>query len=213
MAATFYIDPSDVINQGDIVDHLPWGLIEAPTMLCRPNNRTKTSGKAFFGSVSELKQPAPWAHDPEFVHGICWDGPAMVLWHGCQLDKWKNRDKERGDERNRQERAFAGIAPVLPLAAYEPATGQAGIASRKHYSFFPLPSFKVGTRQIPESYVDFRHIWSVRQSMLTDRLASISDEARFSLYEHLFTFFTRFKLNLSASGTSATLTPVNEPEA
>jgi hypothetical protein len=207
----FYVDYSPVLNQGDIVDHVPWGLIEAPTTLCRPSNRSKTSGKAFYGSVAELKNPAPWTCDPELVHGISWDGLAMVLWHGCQLDKWKNRDEEMDDDKNRQERAFAGIAPVLRLADYEPAKGRADIASRKHYAFFPLPPFKLGTRQIPESYVDFRHIWSVRQSILTNRLASISQQARLSLYEHLFTFFTRFRLDLNASGTSVTLTLVPEP--
>src|ERR1700730_588717 len=102
MADPFYVDPSPALNQGDIVDHVPWGLIEAPTTLCRPDKRAKTSGKAFYGSVAELKRPTPWALDPEWVHGISWDGLAMVLWHGCQLDKWKNRDEEMGDDKNRQ---------------------------------------------------------------------------------------------------------------
>lgn len=207
MEASFYVAPSSVLNQGDIVDHVPWGLIEAPTTLCRPNNRTKSTGTAFYGSVTDLKDPRPWAHDPEFLHGLGWNGLAMVLWHGCQLDKWKNKDIETGDDKNRQSRAFAGVAPILSLDCYEHAEGRPDIMSRKHYAFFPLPAVKTEARQIPASYVDFRYIWSVRQSILTNRLVSLTDEPRLSLFEHLFTFFTRFRLDPSTSA----LTPVVEP--
>jgi hypothetical protein len=214
MPSPFYVDPAPVLSQGDIVDHVPWGLIEAPTTLCRPSNRQSTSGKAFYGSVADLKKPLPWAHEPEYIHGISWEGLAIVLWHGCQIDKWKNRALEAGEDTS--ERSFAAIAPVIGLENFQPADKRHEVTGGQHYSYFPLPAFTVGARDIPEGYADLRHIWSVRQSLLVDRLASIADTARFSLYEHLFTFFTRFRLDVDRAcptcGASVPLMAVAERE-
>ena len=55
---TFYAALSPALSQGDIVDDIPWGLIDAPITLCRPSDRKSSSGKAVFGSVSDLKNPA-----------------------------------------------------------------------------------------------------------------------------------------------------------
>lgn len=44
------------------------------------------------------------------------------------------------------------------------------------------------------SYVDLRHIWPVRQSLLKARLATLSDLARLALFDHLFSFLTRKRL-------------------
>jgi hypothetical protein len=214
MADAFYLPPDPaVLNQGDIIDHVPWGLIEAPTTLCRPNNRQSVNGKAFYGSVEDLKNPPPWSLEPEFVHGVSWEGLAIVLWHGCQLDKWKNQ----GADQNRLAKAFAGVAPILPLDKIQPPEYRQEVVARKHSSFFPLPAFTVGERQIPESYVDLRHIWSVRQSALVAKMAGLSDAARLSLYEHLFTFFTRFRLDADpvcpTCGTAVPLQMAAEEEA
>lgn len=53
----------------------------------------------------------------------------------------------------------------------------------------------ISDRQIPESYIDLRHIWSVKQSTLATRVIGMSAIARSSLFEHLFTFFTRKMLD------------------
>ena len=215
MVNSFFVGLSQELNQGDIVDHIPWGLIEAPTTLCRPNDRKQPTGKAFYGSVGDLKKPPPWTHEPEFVHASSWSGLAMVLWHGCQLDKWKNHDGN--DEQTDQSvKAFTAIAPVRSLECFQPAEQRSQVAAHQHYSLFPLPPVTVGTRQVPESYVDLRHIWPVRQAILTDRLTSISDSARSSLCEHLFTFFTRYRLDINPTcpscGTEIQLISAAAPE-
>ena len=214
MSDPFYLAPATDLSQGDIVDHVPWGLIEAPTTLCRPVDRQKSSGKAFYGSVAELKKPLPWTHDPEFIHGKSWEGLAIVLWHGCQIDKWKNRDLQSGEDSG--ARSFAGIAPVIAAVSLQPPELRAEVMAGRHYSFFPLRAFKIGERSVPDSYADLRHIWSVRQSALTDRLTSIGETARLSLYEHLFTFFTRLRLDVDrvcpSCGASVPLAAVLEPE-
>ena len=215
MADSFFIGLSHDLNQGDIVDHIPWGLIEAPTTLCRPNDRKQPNGKAFYGLVGDLKTPAPWAHEPEFVHASSWSGLAMVLWHGCQLDKWKNRDGN-GEQIDQSVKAFTAIAPVFSLDHFQPAERRGEVSAQQHYSYFPLPPFTVDTRQVPESYVDLRHIWPVRQTILTDRLTSISDSARSSLCAHLFTFFTRCRLDINPTcpscGTEVPLLSSAAPE-
>lgn len=120
MSDPFYVTPGPDLSQGDIVDHVPWGLIDAPTTLCRPDDRKKSSGKAFYGSVAEIKRPRPlpWTLDPEFVHGVSWEGLAIVLWHGCQIDKWKHRDLQTGKDRS--DRAFAAIAPMISADSLQP---------------------------------------------------------------------------------------------
>lgn len=216
MSDSFYasIDPG-VLNQGDIVDHVPWGLINAPTTLCRPSNRQVSSGKAFYGSVEEPLKPAPWTHEPEFIHAVAHEGMALVLWHGCQIDKWKNRGLA---EEKIAQKAFVAIAPIIELGAFQPVEKQPDVMAGKQYALFPLPSFTAGERTIPNSYVDLRHIWSVRQSSLNSRLASLSQTALNSLYAQLFTFFTRFRLDTDpicpTCGISVPLVPaVDEGEA
>jgi len=130
----FYAPTGSALEQGDIIDKVPWGLIEAPATLCRPDNRTASSGKAFYGAATALKRPLAWALDPEYIHGICWNGLAMVLWHGCQIDKWKNQERKNADAV-----AFAAIAPIIQLDRYEPAEKRADVSAGKHYLVLPPP--------------------------------------------------------------------------
>jgi hypothetical protein len=208
-AAPFYAELASGLSQGDLVDNVPWGLVEAPVTLCRPDNRKSATGKAFYGSAAELKRPAPWSHDPEFVHGVAWSGLVMVLWHGCQIDKSLNQGGA-----TRAAKAFAAIAPVIELDRFQPAERRIEVRNAQHFSYFPIPALDGSSRPVAESYVDLRHIWSVRQSILIERVTSVSDGARLSLYEHLFTFFTRLRLDVEATcptcGTSVALHSVAE---
>ena len=210
--ATFYAALSPALSQGDIVDDIPWGLIDAPITLCRPSDRKSPSGKAVFGSVSNLKNPAAWHHDPENIHGLARSGLAMVLWHGCQIDKWLNQDATKA-----APKAFAAVAPIITLDKFQPADRRADVLAGRHFSYFPIPSVDLCARHVPDSYVDLRYIWSVKQSILTSRVVAVTDTARLSLYEHLFTFFTRQRLDAAATcpqcGTAVTLQRVTEPEA
>jgi len=43
-------------------------------------------------------------------------------------------------------------------------------------------------------YVDLRHIWPLKQSLLRDRIGTLSSPARGDLYAHLFSFLTQRSL-------------------
>ena len=137
MSDPFYLAPAPDLSQGDLVDHVPWGLIEAPTTLCRPDNRKSSSGKAFYGSVAELKKPPPWTHDPEFIHGTSWEGIGIVLWHGCQIDKWKHRDLQSG--KSSSARSFAGIAPVIASESLHPPEMRTEVMAGRDNSWIDRP--------------------------------------------------------------------------
>lgn len=113
MADSLYREhPPELLSQGDIAADIPWGLIEAPTVLCRPVDRKSPNGKARYSLVDPWtvpNSPVPWSHDPEIIHAIGWQGTAMVLWHDCQIEKADNQ------ERDRPEKAFAGVAPIHRL--------------------------------------------------------------------------------------------------
>jgi hypothetical protein len=187
---------------------VPWGLIDAPVTLCRPRVSGNLSGLADYGTAAETVRPAAWSRSPEVLHARAWSGLVMVLWHDCQIDKWLNRDDGRNDSR-----AFAAIAPVNPLANQSPDI-QDAIREGRHFSYFPVQAVDNGPIQMVESYVDLRHVWSVRQSVLTDRILSLTERARFSLYEHLFTFLTRLRLDVDATcpecGTHVPLRPAGD---
>lgn len=191
-AEGFYLPPADRLSQGDILQELPWGLIPDPLIICRPNDRTATSGKAQFSSsglTPKAGQPH-WQPETEFIHAAARNAYGIVMWHDCQIDSWLNKGRA-----NAEQAAFAGVAPVLPLAGLPP-TLHDGIRKGDHRTFFFLPPFAIGDVTLPESIVDVRYIWSIKQSLLTPRLASISDTARLSLYGHLFTFLTRKRLSI-----------------
>lgn len=130
MTETFFAAVSSLeLQQGDIIDEVPWGLIEAPTTICRPVDRKQPKGKANYGPATDVTKPAAWSHDPEFIHGVGWQGLAVVLWHGCQIDRWKNQG--RAD----LSKAFTGVAPLLPLSRLDPAKHD-DVRERRSHPFF-----------------------------------------------------------------------------
>src|SRR2546421_11565261 len=200
MARSFYRDrPPDLLSQGDIAADVPWGLIEAPTALCRPADRRAPNGKARYSLVEPWtvpNSPAPWSRDPEIIHAIGWSGLVMVLWHDCQIEKSDNQERDRADK------ASAAVAPLNPLTELQSVTPEKtaelheSVKAGDHNSYFYLPAVAAGKFSLPESVVNLRFIWSVRQSTLSNRPASIDPEMLFSLYEKLFVFFTRHRLDL-----------------
>ena len=194
----FYRPPPELLSQGDIVEHVPWGLIEAPITLCRPDN-DPLQGKSRHSRVDswDMKgQPAPWSRTPERIHAIGWDGRAMVLWHDCQISKGENQ------RRDRPEKEFAGVAPILPFAGLQAKTAEdlevlkQGIRDGDNHSYFFLPAFDGGSFTMPDSYVNFRYIWSVRQLALAQRALSMDAEQLPALYGKLFGFLTRRRIDI-----------------
>ncbi len=202
MAGSFYRDPPNLLSQGDIVRDVPWGLIEAPTTLCRPIDRKKPNGDARYSAVDPwvMKNASgPWSRNPEIIHAVGWQDAAMVLWHDCQIDKSENQ------ERSRPEKEFAAVAPIHSLDslrgkdANETENFHRGVRAGEHHSYFHLPAVTAGDFVLGESYVNFRYIWSVRQSSLTNRPVSLHPDMLLSLYDRLFVFFTRFRLDVKLS--------------
>jgi hypothetical protein len=173
----FYTSLAERLSQGDIVKNVPWGVIEAPLTFCRPSSK---AGQAFFAPVTEAKRTTPFAAGPETIHAVG-QAPSLgcVIWEDCQIDKMMSQGQA-------ETRWYVSVAPVRPLSSLPNEDARVAIREGRRMAFFPLPA----SPEIPESFVDLRLMWPVRQALLTERVASISPTARASLYGHLFTFLT-----------------------
>jgi hypothetical protein len=220
MPDSFYRELPELLSQGDIVTDIPWGLIEAPTTLCRPVDRKKPAGKAEYhvadAWTGHHRAPGPWSHQPEIIHAIGWKGTAILLWHDCQIEKGENQKRVF-------EKAFAAIAPILPLDKLQTELPEEtekirnGVRNGEHHSYFYLPATTFGEFNLPESYVNLRYIWSIKQAtLLPHRKFSLSFEILPSLYASMFVFFTRFRLDVDPTcpkcGTSVPLVMAAEAD-
>jgi hypothetical protein len=181
------------LDQGDFLLNIPWGVVEAPLTVCRPEKTGRTEGRSVYGLEKNVTNA--FRNDRrEIIHATSGLTRAVVLWHGCQIDKFK-KSKD-------PSKAFAAIAPVFVLEDRVPrAEDRQSIINGMHRSYFPLPPFSIDDVTVPETFVDLRHIWPVRQSLLlaeSQRFASMGKQLRMALCEHLFTFFTRRKFLDSA---------------
>lgn len=198
--AEFFGPLGDRLSQGDIVAGIPWGLIDAPVTVCRPDDRSKPEGKARYAPATDLKPPFKGI---ELVLAKAQLGLGMVLWHDCQIDKFENQQKP-------PDKWFAAVAPVIALQQTDALAAQAVKEGRRR-AFFYLPAFPaIGLAQ--ESYVDLRHIWPMKQSLLSDRKGTLAPTARTDLYSHLFSFLTQRQLGPDVTCTHCgKLTPTAEP--
>lgn len=64
------------------------------------------------------------------------------------------------------------------------------IRQGRRRAFFPIPAYP-GVGVAEDGYVDLRHLWPVKQSLLLRRIGTLSPLARSNLYAHLFTFLTQ----------------------
>jgi hypothetical protein len=175
-----YTSLAETLSQGDIVHGLPWAVLEHPLVVCRPDGGKP--GRAFYAEPKDcVRQPA-FSRGAEIIHAVGREiGSAMVIWEDCQVDKMRSQHK---DER----KWFVAVAPVVPLTVVQEEEYRQAIRDGRRQAFFPLPSYEaVG---LPESYVDLRLIWPVRQAMLQSRVTTLSPEHRSALYGHLLTFLT-----------------------
>jgi len=111
----------------------------------------------------------------------------LVLWHGCQIDKFEKHGKK-------PESWFAGVVPLLDINQRLQPQDRVNGESGQHRSFFDLPGDDAAQNFFPDSFADFRHIWSMKQSLLHNRVLTLADHVRLSLYDQLFTFFTRLRV-------------------
>jgi len=135
---------------------------------------------------------------PSLSADVRW-GLAMVLPHSCALEKeWNERIQEliaTGMGKSEAEGEATAdpnldsriaIAPVLACDGLG-AERVAAVSRGESLGFFPVPS----DGRIPQSYVDFNQISTVRWEVLSrkQRLTALSDLSRAHLGHRLATFF------------------------
>ena len=195
MVSSAYDTPGEKLSQGDIVMNIPWGLVEAPLRICRPHqgDQVVRASKTPFGPPDDFADAFARAksNNKEIIHAYGERGAGLVLWHSCQIDKFE-------EQRRKPESWFAGIAPILDIDKRLHPQDRAAVQNGEHRSYFYLPAVTFGGEALPDSFADLRHIWPVKQSLLADRLATLSVDMRLTLYDQLFTFFTRLRLKAEA---------------
>jgi len=174
----WYAPLGEALSQGDIVDVVPSGLIDAPLTICQPNN-TSEIGKSNYWPYEQL----PKHRGVEFIHAKGLVGLGMVIWPDCQIDKLKNQGRPQQDW-------FVGIAPVHPITRL-PLPVRSKVTELNRAQYFPLPPNPPSITEL--SYVDLRYIWSVRFSLLKARQVALTEVARQALAFHLFWFLTEVR--------------------
>jgi hypothetical protein len=180
----FYAPLGNSLSQGDIVRGVPWGVITDPVTLCRIQGGPH---RATVDNIAEV--PSAFKKGQEYILARAELSLGIVLWPDCQIDKFK-------EQRRPEDRWFASIAPVLPMDPRLPELQRQSVREQRRRAYFYVPANE--PLGIPESYVDVRHIWPVKQSALKDRLATLSVDARAALYHHLFVFMTYLRPKESA---------------
>ena len=178
-----YVPCGSELSQGDIVAALPWGAIDSPLTICRPLNAKVREGKARSLDASKVDRAFKQRDKRESVHARAGLGPGIVLWHSCEIADYVRRGEER--------KAIVGVAPIFSMVERLPEPHREPVRELRRSAMFPLPPLDVGSISLGEAYVDFRLIWSVKQSILTERWAGLSEAYLQSMYNHLMLFLTR----------------------
>ena len=180
-----YLPCGSDLSQGDIVSAVPWGLVHSPLTVCRPSNAKAQKGPARYAEAAGLSDAFRRSKDEkEYIHAKAGQGFGIVLWHDCEIDDFGRR--------RQPQKAFVGVAPVFSMADRVPQDQhREAIRNRRRSALFPLEPLEIDDFRFGEAYVDFRLIWSVKQSTLTTRLATLGETVRHSLYDHLILFLTR----------------------
>ncbi len=167
------------LSFGDIVQNVPSGLIDSPLTICQPHN-AEPKGKSLYAPIDQV----PKRRAVEFIHAKGFVGLGIVVWPDCQIDKLKNQNRPEKDW-------FAAIAPVQPMSRL-PVEVHEHIQSFNRAQFFPLPAAPPDIAE--PSYVDLRYIWPVRYALLSNRVITLTDEARSAFNLHRFWFDTELRL-------------------
>lgn len=173
------------LSQGDIVETIPFGFIPSPLTLYRKANSALTTGQAKFGTTTDLERA--FNSGIESIEARAGRGIAIVLWADCQIDKFLNQGRP-------VEKWFAGVAPIFSARRLGSERQRENLFAGKKKAFFPLHAYpEAGVSD--DSYVDLRQIWSVSQTLLTNRRATLSVRGRDALYDHLLLFLTDRQLS------------------
>jgi len=179
-AEEWYASPGGDLSQGDIVRLIPFGLIDAPLTICRPHN-ADPRGKANYYPLDQLPTKQ---RTIQYLHANFKFALGIVLWPDCQIDKLKNQGHP-------EKKWFAAVAPVIPLSELA-AELRDRVRSFDRAQWFPLPA---KLPELPdESYVDLRFVWTLRYSLLSDRIITLSEGAKQALRLHKFWFDTEVRV-------------------
>jgi hypothetical protein len=117
-AASFFAPPGAKLSQGDIVHDVPWGVLDAPVIVCRPRVPLNTKGIADYAQPHECARQPAFTRGPELVHARAGrPGPAVVLWEDCEIDKFE----ELGEP---FAKWFVAVCPIFPLTTIRSPDGR-----------------------------------------------------------------------------------------
>ncbi len=177
-AALFYRAIDAQLCQGDIFERVPQVILkEQPCPL-----RKATLSKNRMGyEIAELPDGALPTTPGEgtLVAATCQVTRAMLLTHGCEIDK---------DKKHRL------VALIRPMPREWDEQNRKIVQDGRDFSFFYLPP---GEGNLVESYVDFRRICTMAPPWVDSmpRLASLTEIARNAMLFQFFRFLTRAELD------------------
>lgn len=160
--------PAEDLSQGDLFS-------AAPSVYVRSLNvMVKTAESRF-----KLERDAPKTLKLEEEHqanAICARRYSLVLTHDCEIDK------------STRNGSFL-LAQVRPLSGVHERDRKGFEDNTRHRAFYLPPSeFLAGPH-----YADLRVVTTLRQDLASElaRVASMNEDGRRMLREHIFRFFTR----------------------
>jgi hypothetical protein len=160
--------PADELSQGDLFE-------AAPTLYVRSLDFMVQTERGRF----KLEHQCPPALDPSKEHpanAVAARRFGLVLTHDCEIDKDTTR-------------ASFLLVQVRPISAVH-ADDRSGFENYTRHRAFYLPPGDY----LPEGhYADLRVITTLRQDLASvlERVASMNEDGRRMLREHIFRFFTR----------------------
>lgn len=184
----YYASPSEVWwGQGDIIV-APVAVLDAwpeEGHSNGPSGAFRAQRRMFWPSEEEAGQTT----------GDASLGPAMILSHGCSLDREWNRKVEKlrrqgyslkqaraiADEDDGLDRRLA-VAPVVPFADAAP-TAVADLQGNRVIGFFPVCESE--DRHIDGGIVDLSRVATIDRSVIEGRLGILSEDARATLVHAL----------------------------
>jgi hypothetical protein len=177
-ATSLYRAVDAQLCQGNILERVPHVILKEQPC---PLRKATLSKKRMGYEVDELPEGTLPTTPGEgtLVPATCQVTRAMLLTHGCEIDK------------DKKHRLVALIRPMPKEWDEEP---RKIVQEGRDFSFFYLPPQE---KQLVESYVDFRRICTVAPLWVDSvvRLASLTEEARNAMLLQFFRFLARVELD------------------
>jgi hypothetical protein len=177
-AISLYRPVDAQLCQGDIFERVPHVILKEQPLPLRKATLSKKRTGYEAEELAEGTLPATPA-EGALVPATCQVTRAMLLTHGCEIDK---------DKKHRL------IALIRPMPKEWNEENRKIVKEGRDYSFFYLPP---GDGKLVESYVDFRRICTVAPIWVDSmpRLTSLTEEARQAMMLQFFRYLARVELD------------------